>query len=48
MIGQTDRVRKEGEMDREVNGFSLPPLSPHPPLSSQSLSFGRTVGPPVA
>lgn len=47
MIEQTDRVRKEDEMDREVNGFSLPP-SPPPPFSSQSLSIGRTIGPPVA
>ena len=46
MIEQTDRVRKEDEMDREVNGFSLP-LTPPPPLS-YSLSTGHTIGPPVA
>lgn len=47
MIEQTDRVRKEDEMDREVNGFPLPPTPP-PPLSSHSLSTGHTIGPPVA
>lgn len=47
MIERTDRVRKEGEMDREVNGFSLPPSTP-PPLSSQSQSIGSTIGAPVA
>lgn len=47
MIEQTDRVRKEEEMDWEVNGFSLPP-SPPPPVSSHLLSAGRTIGPPVA
>lgn len=30
VIEQTDRVRKGGEMDRGVNGFSLPPSPPHP------------------
>lgn len=34
-IESTDRVRNRAEMDREVNGFSLP-QSPPPPLSSQS------------
>lgn len=47
VIKQTDRVSKEDEMDREVNGFSLPSSCP-PSLSSQSLSTGHSIGPPVA
>lgn len=45
MIEQSDRVRKEDEMDREVNGLSLP-QSPPPPFSPQSTS--PTICPPVA
>jgi len=42
-----DGVRKESEMDVEVNGVSPPPPPP-PPLSSQSFLIGWAVGPPVA
>lgn len=44
MIEQADTVRKGGEMDRDVNGFSPPST----PFSSWSLSIGHTAGPPVA